>query len=148
MGDTPIDGPLCPGYPGHMSAQAQAILEQALRLSADDRAHLADALQRSLEAGASGLPPDEATRLWAWESILDRRPRGRSKQESSQPRLVRGVQAGTNPKVMAREIQQSIGLTAYLEIIEGVLYTMTQPRARHRDHRRPLPDAGLMMRRD
>ena len=47
-----------------MSVQAQAILEQALRLSADERAHLADELQRSLEDGASGLPPDEVARLW------------------------------------------------------------------------------------
>lgn len=46
-----------------MSARAQTILEQALRLSADERAHLADALKRSLEDGASGLPPDEVTRL-------------------------------------------------------------------------------------
>lgn len=74
-----------------MSAQAQAILEQALRLSADERAHLADALQRSLEAGASGLPPDEVTRLWndeikrrlarARDCVVRGEPLGRSADE-------------------------------------------------------------------
>ena len=74
-----------------MSAQAQTILEQALRLSADERAHLADALQRSLEDGASGLPPDEVTRLWndeinrrlarARERVARGEPLGRSSDE-------------------------------------------------------------------
>ncbi len=60
------------GYASPMSAQAQAILEQALRLSADERASLADALQRSLEeGGASNLPPEEVARLWNEE--IDRR---------------------------------------------------------------------------
>jgi len=83
-GDTPIDGPLRPGYPGHMSAQAQAILEQALRLSADERAHLADALQRSLEDEASGLPPDEVTRLWN-DEIKRRLARARDRVVRGEP---------------------------------------------------------------
>jgi putative addiction module component (TIGR02574 family) len=74
-----------------MSAQAQAILEQALRLSADERAHLVDALQRSLEDHASGLPPDEVTHLWndeikrrvarARERVVRGEPMGRSADE-------------------------------------------------------------------
>ena len=76
--------PLRPGYPGHMSAQAQAILEQALRLSADERAHLADALQRSLEDGASGLPPDEVTRLWN-DEIKRRLARARDRVVRGEP---------------------------------------------------------------
>jgi hypothetical protein len=83
-GDTPIDGALRPGYPGHMSAQAQAILEQALRLSADERAHLADALQRSLEDEASGLPPDEITRLWN-DEIKRRLTRARDRVVRGEP---------------------------------------------------------------
>jgi Putative addiction module component len=91
VGDTPIDGLLRPGYPLHMSTRAQTILEQALRLSADERAHLADALQRSFEDGASGLPPDEVTRLWndeidrrlarACERVARGEPLGRSADE-------------------------------------------------------------------
>ena len=62
-----------------MSAQAQAILEQALRLSADERANLADALQRSLEdGGASNLPPEEVARLWN-EEIERRLARARER---------------------------------------------------------------------
>lgn len=54
-----------------MSAQAQAILEQALRLSADERANLADALQRSLEeGGASDLSPEDVARRWNEEIEL------------------------------------------------------------------------------
>ena len=74
-----------------MSTQAQAILEQALRLPADEWAHLADALQRSLEDEASGLPPDEVTHLWndeikrrlarARERVARGEPMGRSADE-------------------------------------------------------------------
>jgi len=68
-----------------MSAQAQAILEQALRLSADERAHLADALQRSLEEDeASGLPPDEVTRLWN-DEIKRRLARARDRVARGEP---------------------------------------------------------------
>lgn len=75
------------GYPWRMSAQAQAILEQALRLSADERANLADALQRSLEdAGASNVPPEEVARLWNAE-IERRLARARE-------RVARGEQIG------------------------------------------------------
>jgi hypothetical protein len=70
-----------------MSAQAQAILEQALRLSADERANLADALQRSLESGgASNISPEEVARLWN-EEIERRLARARE-------RLARGETAG------------------------------------------------------
>jgi hypothetical protein len=67
-----------------MSAQAQAILEQALRLSADERAHLADALQRSLEDGASDLPLDEVARLWN-EEIKRRLARARGRVARGEP---------------------------------------------------------------
>ena len=67
-----------------MSAQAQAILEQALRLSADERAHLADALQRSLEDEASGLSPDEVTRLWN-DEIKRRLARARERVARGEP---------------------------------------------------------------
>ena len=67
-----------------MSAQAQAILEQALRLPADERADLADALQRSLEDGASGLPPDEVARLWN-EEIKRRLARARERVARGEP---------------------------------------------------------------
>ena len=67
-----------------MSAQAQAILEQALRLSADERADLADALQRSLEDEASGLPPDEVTRLWN-DEIKRRLARARDRVVRGEP---------------------------------------------------------------
>ena len=67
-----------------MSAQAQAILEQALQLSADERAHLADALQRSLEDGASDLPLDEAARLWN-EEIKRRLARARGRVARGEP---------------------------------------------------------------
>ena len=67
------------GYPWSMSAQAQAILEQALRLSADERANLADALQRSLEeGGTSNLPAAEVARLWN-EEIERRLARARER---------------------------------------------------------------------
>jgi hypothetical protein len=70
-----------------MSAQAQAILEQALRLSADERANLADALQRSLEdGGASTLPPEEVARLWNEE--IERR------LERARERVARGDLTG------------------------------------------------------
>jgi len=72
-----------------MSAQAQAILEQALRLSADERANLADALHRSLEeGGASNLPPEEVARLWN-EEIERRLARARE-------RVARGEPTGRN----------------------------------------------------
>jgi hypothetical protein len=67
-----------------LSAQAQAILGQALRLSADERAHLADALQRSLEDGASGLPPDEVVRVWN-EEIKRRLTRARERVARGEP---------------------------------------------------------------
>jgi len=68
-----------------MSAQAQAILEQALRLSADERASLADALQRSLEdGGASNLPPEEVARLWN-EEIERRLVRARERWARGEP---------------------------------------------------------------
>lgn len=62
-----------------MSAQARAILEQALRLTADERANLASALQRSLdEGGESNLPPEEVARLWN-EEIERRLARARER---------------------------------------------------------------------
>ncbi len=68
-----------------MSARAQAILEQALRLSADERANLADALQRSLEeGGASNLPPEEVARLWT-EEIERRLDRARERVARGEP---------------------------------------------------------------
>lgn len=68
-----------------MSVQAQAILEQALRLSADERANLADALQRSLEdGGRSNLPPEEVARLWN-EEIESRLARARECVARGQP---------------------------------------------------------------
>jgi hypothetical protein len=76
--------PLRPGYPRPMSAQARAILEQAMRLSADERAHLVDALQRSLEDEASGLPPDEVARLWS-EEIERRLARARERVARGEP---------------------------------------------------------------
>jgi len=68
-----------------MSAQAQAILEQALRLSADERANLADALQRSLDdGGPSNLPPEEVARLWN-EEIERRLARARERVARGEP---------------------------------------------------------------
>jgi len=67
-----------------MSAQAQAILEQALRLSADERAHLVDELQRSLEDGASGLPSDDVALLWN-EEIKRRLARARERVTRGEP---------------------------------------------------------------
>lgn len=82
-----VDVPLGPRYPWPVSARAQAILEQALRLSADERANLADALQRSLEeGGTSDLPPEEVARLWN-EEIERRLARARE-------RLARGESTG------------------------------------------------------
>ncbi|HEY4181424.1 MAG TPA: addiction module protein [Kofleriaceae bacterium] len=70
-----------------MSAQAEAILEQALRLTADERANLASALQRSLdEGGHSSLPPEEVARLWNEE--IERR------LERARARIARGEPAG------------------------------------------------------
>lgn len=80
-GDISVDAPAGLGYPCRVSALAQAILEQALRLSADERANLADALQRSLEdGGASNLPPEEVARLWN-EEIERRLARARERVE-------------------------------------------------------------------
>jgi len=63
----------------HMSTQARAILEQALRLSADERASLAEALHRSLESGGpSNLTPEEVARLWH-EEIERRLTRARER---------------------------------------------------------------------
>ena len=68
-----------------MSVQAQTILEQALRLSADERANLADALQRSLEeGGASNLPPEEVARLWN-DEIERRLARARERVARGEP---------------------------------------------------------------
>lgn len=68
-----------------MSAQAQTILEQALRLSADERANLADALRRSLEdGGESNLPPEEVARLWN-EEIERRLARARERVARGEP---------------------------------------------------------------
>ena len=80
----PSTAPCHPAILGHMSAQAQAILEQALRLSADERAHLVDELQRSLEDGASGLPSDDVALLWN-EEIKRRLARARERVARGEP---------------------------------------------------------------
>lgn len=68
-----------------MSARAREILEQALRLSADERASLADALQRSLdEGGTSNLPPEDVARLWN-EEIQHRLARARERVARGEP---------------------------------------------------------------
>jgi hypothetical protein len=51
-----------------MSGEARAILERALRLTAEERARLAEALQSSLDDTGSGVPADEIARLWDEES--------------------------------------------------------------------------------
>jgi hypothetical protein len=86
-----------------MSAQAQAILEQALRLSADERANLADALQRSLEeGGASKLPPEEVARLWNEEIELRlARARDRLARGESTGRTADEVHADAEAKIQA-----------------------------------------------
>jgi hypothetical protein len=83
-----------------MSAQAQAILEQALRLSADERANLADALQRSLEEGASNLAPEEVARLWN-EEIERRLARARE-------RLARGESTGRTAEEVHADAEAKI----------------------------------------
>ncbi len=85
-----------------MSAQARAILEQALRLSADERAHLADEVQRSLEDGASSLPPDEVARLWNKE-IQRRLGRARERMAHGEPtgRSADEVYADAEAKIQA-----------------------------------------------
>jgi hypothetical protein len=86
-----------------VSAQAQAILEQALRLPADERADLADALQRSLEdAGASNLPPEEVARLWN-EEIERRLARARERVAGGEPtgRSADEVYADAEVKIQA-----------------------------------------------
>jgi hypothetical protein len=68
-----------------MSAQARAILEQALRLPADERADLASALQRSLdEDGLSNLDPEEVARLWN-EELERRLARARERVARGEP---------------------------------------------------------------
>ena len=84
----------------NMSAQAQAILEQALRLSADERAHLADALQRSLEDEASDLPPEEVARVWN-EEIKRRLLRARE-------RVARGESTGRSAEEVYAEAEARI----------------------------------------
>jgi hypothetical protein len=100
--DTPVDGPLRAGYPWDMSAQAQTILEQALRLPADERSHLADALRRSLEDGASGLPPNEVARLWN-EELERRLARARERVARGEPtgRLAEEVFADAEARIQA-----------------------------------------------
>ena len=84
-----------------MSAQGQAILEQALRLSADERADLADALQRSLEeGGASSLPSEEVARLWN-EEIERRLTRARE-------RVARGETTGRSAGEVYAEAEAKI----------------------------------------
>lgn len=92
-----------PRYPWHMSAQAQAILEQALRLSADERASLADALQRSLDdGGESNLPPEEVARLWN-DEIERRLARARERVARGEPvgRTADEVYADAEAKIQA-----------------------------------------------
>lgn len=85
-----------------MSAQAQAILEQALRLSADERANLADALQRSLEEGTSALLPDEVARQWN-EEIERRLASARARVTRGEPagRLASEVHADAEARIVA-----------------------------------------------
>lgn len=86
-----------------MSAQVQAILEQALRLSADERANLADALQRSLEeGGASSLPAEEVARLWS-EEIERRLARAREHVARGEPtgRTADEVYADAEARILA-----------------------------------------------
>jgi hypothetical protein len=85
-----------------MSAQAQTILEQALRLPADERSHLADALRRSLEDGASGLPPNEVARLWN-EEFERRLARARERVARGEPtgRLAEEVFADAEARIQA-----------------------------------------------
>lgn len=56
-----------------MTAATQALLEQALRLTAEERAELADALRRAdgLDDAGSSLSDEELARVWRPE--LDRR---------------------------------------------------------------------------
>jgi hypothetical protein len=91
-----------------MSAQAQAILEQALRLSADERAHLADALQRSLEDRASGLPPDEVTRLWN-DEIKRRLARARDRVVRGEPLGPSAEEVYADAEARIQEIRASRG---------------------------------------
>ena len=86
-----------------MSAQAQVLLEQALRLSADERANLADALQRSLEeGGASNLPPEEVARLWS-DEIERRLARARERMARGEPtgRTAEDVFADAEAKIQS-----------------------------------------------
>lgn len=99
----PVDAYAGPGYARPMSVQAQTILEQALRLSADERANLADALQRSLEeGGASNLPPEDVARLWN-EEIERRLTRARERVARGEPtgRTADEVYADAEAKIHA-----------------------------------------------
>ena len=81
----PVDVSPGPGYPWSMSALAQAVLEQALRLSADERANLADALTRSLaDGGAAALPAADVARLWN-DEIERRLARARARVARGEP---------------------------------------------------------------
>jgi len=105
----PVDGRPGPGYPRRMSAQAQAILEQALRLSADERANLADALQRSLEdGGASNLPPEEVARLWN-EEIERRLARARERMARGEPTGRTADEVFADAEAKIRSIRASTG---------------------------------------
>ncbi len=69
----PIDEAAPRGYPRGVTAATQALLEQALRLTAEERAELADALRRAdqLVDAESALSDEELAR--AWRPELDRR---------------------------------------------------------------------------
>ena len=61
------------GYSWDVTAATQALLEQALRLTAEERAELADALRRAdrLDDADPSLSDEELARVWRPE--LDRR---------------------------------------------------------------------------
>lgn len=71
-----------PGYPRSVTARAQAVLDQALRLEVTEREELIEALRRSID-GAEERPHeerDEITRQWDEEIArrADRALRGES----------------------------------------------------------------------
>ena len=69
----PIDEAGPRGYSRGVTAATQALLEQALRLTAQERAELADALRRAdqIDGAESALSDAELARVWRPE--LDRR---------------------------------------------------------------------------
>ena len=86
-----------------MSAAAQAIIDQALRLSADERSSIAEALQRSLEdGGTSNLPIQEVSRLWN-EEIERRLARARDRVAHGEPtgRTADEVHADAEARILA-----------------------------------------------